>query len=77
MFLSRILENMEINVNGHCMARILVLVVLGTLLSDQGCDGAGVRRLTRRRKVLPGSGKTPPQYIKWGQKLNFSLSIIN
>ena len=48
--------------NGQSLARILVLVVLGTLLSDQGCDGAGVRRLTRRRKVLPGSGiKDPPQ----------------
>ena len=46
-------------VKGHSMAGILVLVVLGILLSDQGCDGAGVRRLTRRRKVLPASGKTP------------------
>ena len=50
---------MEIIVKGHSMAGILVLVVVGTLLSDQGCDGAGVRRLTRRRKVLPASGKTP------------------
>ena len=61
MFIENTFE-MEINVKGHIMARILVLVVLGTLLSDQGCDGAGVRRLTRRRKVLPGSGiKDPPQ----------------
>ena len=63
MFIENTFE-MEINVKGHIMARILVLVVLGTLLSDQGCDGAGVRRLTRRRKVLPGSGETPPQYEK-------------
>ena len=42
------------------MARILVLVVLVTLLSDQGCDGVGVRRLTRRRKVLPASGYNSP-----------------
>ena len=55
MFIENTLK-METIVKGHSMAMILVLVVLGTLLSDQGCDGAGVRRLTRRRKVLPGSG---------------------
>ena len=71
MFIENTFE-MEINVKGHIMARILVLVVLGTLLSDQGCDGAGVRRLTRRRKVLPGSGKTPPQY-KMGSKIKFQF----
>ena len=57
---------MEIIVKRQSMARILVLVVLGTLLTDQGCDGAGVRRLTRRRKVLPASGENP----KWDWKKN-------
>jgi len=33
----------------------LVLVVVGFLLSGRCCDAAGVRRLARRRKVLPAS----------------------
>ena len=43
------------------MKCILVLVVVGFLLSGRCCDAAGVRRLARRRKVLPASGEN---YLK-------------
>ena len=39
-------------------------VALIVLLCDLSCDGAGVRRLTRRRKVLPTSGLSSPSRSK-------------
>ena len=42
------------------LAKSMFCVALVVLLCDLSCDGAGVRRLTRRRKVLPTSGLSSP-----------------
>ena len=51
------------------MKCISVLVVVGFLLSGRCCDAAGVRRLARRRKVLPASGENYFKEIISGMKV--------